>query len=81
MVILPTSVAAPNIRTSDEQFNSVVVTGTIVNKANALLTVNHATSLSQKFVDVFGPDRSCQFIKNMQNHFIDILMSIIYDFL
>ena len=49
----------------------MVVHGTIVNKGTALLTVNHTTSLPPKFVAVFGQNRSCQFIKNMQNHFID----------
>jgi hypothetical protein len=72
--------AAPRIPTSDEQINNLVVPGTAVNKGTALLTVNHMISLPPKFVAVFAQNRSCQFITNMQNHFIDTLTSIIYDF-
>jgi hypothetical protein len=80
MVITHTSVAAPHIRTSNEQINNLVVPGTAVNKGTALLTVNHMISLPPKFVAVFAQNRSCQFITNMKNHFIDTLTSIIYDF-
>jgi hypothetical protein len=59
MVITHTSVAAPHIRTSNEQINNLVVPGTAVNKGTALLTVNHMTSLKP--------------LQMLQNQIFDIL--------